>query len=96
MLAQKAKWSVHIAKVSCAESIEIIAKARKKGVTLTCETAPFYFSLTEEAVLDYDTNKKMNPPLRTVKDRDAVRRGLVDGVIDVIASDHAPHTVAEK
>ncbi|HQO37338.1 MAG TPA: dihydroorotase [Candidatus Omnitrophota bacterium] len=96
MLAQKAKCSVHIAHVSCAESIEIIAKARKKGVTLTCETAPHYFSLTEEAVLDYDTNKKMNPPLRTVKDRDAVRRGLVDGVIDVIASDHAPHTVAEK
>ncbi|MDD4940686.1 MAG: dihydroorotase [Candidatus Omnitrophica bacterium] len=96
MLAQKAKCSVHIAHVSCAESIEIIAKARKKGVKVTCETAPHYFSLTEEAVLDYDTNKKMNPPLRTAKDRDAVRRGLVDGVIDVIASDHAPHTVAEK
>ncbi|HOU35760.1 MAG TPA: dihydroorotase [Candidatus Omnitrophota bacterium] len=95
-IAQRTKCSVHIAHISCAESVEIVAKAKKKGVKVTCETAPHYFSLTEEAVLDYDTNKKMNPPLRTAGDRDAVRQGLADGVIDVIASDHAPHTVAEK
>lgn len=95
-LAQKTKCSVHIAHVSCAESVELIARAKKKGVRVTCETAPHYFSLTEDAVLDYDTNKKMNPPLRAAKDRDAVRQGLIAGVIDVIASDHAPHTVAEK
>jgi dihydroorotase len=95
-LAEKAHASVHIAHVSCAESIEIIAQAKKKGVRVTCETAPHYFSLTEDAVLDYDSNKKMNPPLRSSKDRDAVRQGLIKGVIDAIASDHAPHTVAEK
>lgn len=95
-IAQKARCGVHIAHVSCAESVEIIAKAKKKGVRVTCETAPHYFSLTEEAVLDYDTNKKMNPPLRTAKDRDALRQGLAAGIIDAIASDHAPHTVAEK
>ena len=74
----------------------VIARAKKKGIKVTCETAPHYFSLTEEAVLDYDSNKKMNPPLRSLKDRDAVRQGLITGVIDCIASDHAPHTVAEK
>jgi dihydroorotase len=96
LLAEKSKCSVHIAHVSCAESVDTIARAKKRGVKVTCETAPHYFSLTEEAVLDYDTNKKMNPPLRSVKDRDAVRQGLISGVIDVIASDHAPHTIAEK
>ena len=95
-LAEKAHVSVHIAHVSCAESIEIIAQAKKKGVRVTCETAPHYFSLTEEAVLDYDSDKKMNPPLRSSKDRDAVQQGLIKGIIDVVASDHAPHTVAEK
>ncbi|MFA5099579.1 MAG: dihydroorotase, partial [Candidatus Omnitrophota bacterium] len=95
-IAEKAKCSVHIAHVSCAESVDVIARAKKKGIRVTCETAPHYFSLTEEAVLDYDTNKKMNPPLRSSKDRDAVIQGLISGTIDVIASDHAPHTVAEK
>jgi dihydroorotase len=95
-LAEKAKCSVHIAHVSCAESVEIIARARKKGVKVTCETAPHYFSLAEDAVLDYDTNKKMNPPLRSARDRAAIQQGLIKGTIDCIASDHAPHTVAEK
>jgi dihydroorotase len=63
---------------------------------LTAETAPHYFSITEEAVLHYDTNAKVHPPLRTAKDRDAVREGLADGTIDVIASDHAPHNSIEK
>ncbi|MFA6384406.1 MAG: dihydroorotase [Candidatus Omnitrophota bacterium] len=95
-LAEKAKCDVHIAHVSCAESVEIIARAKKKGVKVTCETAPHYFSLAEDAVLDYDSNKKMNPPLRSARDRAAVQQGLIKGIIDAIASDHAPHTVAEK
>ncbi len=95
-LAARAKSRVHIAHVSCAESVEIIAKAKKKGVKVTAETAPHYFSLTEEAVLGYDTNMKMNPPLRRREDLEAVKKGLRDGTIDAIASDHAPHTENEK
>jgi dihydroorotase len=95
-LAEKLKAPIHIAHVSCKESVEIIAKAKKKGVRVTCETAPHYFSLTEEAVLDYDTNMKMNPPLRGKADLEAIRVGLKNGIIDAIASDHAPHTENEK
>jgi len=95
-LAEKAKTSVHICHVSTAESVEIIAKAKKKGIKVTCETAPHYFSLTEEALLGYDTNKKMNPPLRSRKDLEAIKEGLAKGVIDAIASDHAPHSISDK
>jgi dihydroorotase len=76
--------------------VEIIARAKKKKFPVTAETAPHYFSLTEEAVGEYDTNKKMNPPLRCESDVAAIREGLRDGTIDVIASDHAPHTENEK
>lgn len=95
-LAKKAGARVHIAHVSCGESVEIIAKAKKNGSLITCETAPHYFSLSEEAVLGYDTNFKMNPPLRSKSDVEAIKQGLSDGTIDVIASDHAPHTENEK
>jgi len=95
-LAEKAKCPIHIAHVSCAESVEIIAQAKKNGVKITCETAPQYFSLSEDALCDYDTNKKMNPPLRGRKDLEAVKDGLAKGVIDVIASDHAPHAISDK
>jgi len=95
-LAEKTKCPVHIAHVSCAESVEIIAKAKKKGVKVSAETCPHYFTLTEESVLDYNTNMKMNPPLRSRQDLEAIRQGLKKGVIDVISSDHAPHTVSEK
>jgi dihydroorotase len=95
-LAEKAKCRLHIAHVSCAESVELIAKAKKKGLKVTCETAPHYFSFTEESLLDYDTNKKMNPPLRSRKDLEAVKDGLAKGIIDVIASDHAPHSISDK
>jgi dihydroorotase len=95
-LAQKANTAVHIAHVSCRESVEIIATAKKKGITVTCETAPHYFALTEDVLLGYDTNMKMNPPLRSREDLLAIKQGLRDGVIDVIASDHAPHTENEK
>ncbi|TBR18476.1 dihydroorotase [bacterium] len=95
-LAEKAKACVHIAHVSCRESVQIIAKAKKKGVNVTAETAPHYFSLTEDDVVNYDTNMKINPPLRGKEDVAAIKEGLKNGTIDVIASDHAPHTENEK
>ena len=87
---------VHIAHVSTAESVHAVRDAKKRGVKVTAETAPHYFTLTEKAVENYNTNAKMNPPLRTEKDRQAVRKGLADGTIDVIATDHAPHHTLEK
>jgi len=95
-LAAKCGASVHIAHVSCRESVGIIAAAKKKGVKVTCETAPHYFALTDEDIVDYDTNMKINPPLRTKKDVAAIKAGLKNMVIDAIASDHAPHTENEK
>ena len=95
-LAEKADARIHIAHVSCLESVEIIAKAKKKGIKVTCETAPHYFALTDEALLGYDPNMKMNPPLRRRSDMLAIQQGLKEGVIDAIASDHAPHTENEK
>lgn len=95
-LAQGTRARIHIAHVSCKESIEIIAAAKEKGIRVSAETAPHYFALSEECLLGYDTNMKMNPPLREVGDVAAVRQALKDGIIDVIASDHAPHTEHEK
>jgi len=95
-LARKTGARIHIAHVSCKESVDIIAEAKKQGVRVSAETAPHYFSLTEEAVWGYDTNMKMNPPLRTKEDMQAIKQGLRDGTIDAIASDHAPHTINEK
>jgi dihydroorotase len=87
---------LHIAHVSTSESVNAIREAKRKGIQVTAETAPHYFTLTDDAVSGYNTNAKMNPPLRTAKDRDAIREGLADGTIDVIATDHAPHSVIEK
>ena len=95
-LAKKAGAAIHIAHVSCRKSVELIAQAKKNGVKITCETAPHYFALSEEAVLGYDTFMKINPPLRSKDDVWAIREGLKNGVIDAIASDHAPHTENEK
>jgi len=95
-LAEKENGRVHIAHVSCKESVEIIATAKKKKIAVTAETAPHYFSLDETLLTDYNTNMKINPPLRTKADIEAIKQGLRDGVIDVIASDHAPHTENEK
>jgi dihydroorotase len=95
-LAAQAKSAVHIAHVSCYESVELIAQAKKKGVAVTAETAPHYFSLSEEALMAYETNMKMNPPLRGKDDVAAIKEGLKAGIIDCIASDHAPHTENEK
>jgi dihydroorotase len=95
-LARKVGVPLHIAHISCKESVEIIACAKKKNVLVTCETAPHYFCLDETLLTDYDTNLKINPPLRTKQDLEAIKQGLKNGVIDVIASDHAPHTENEK
>ena len=95
-LAEKAGARIHIAHVSCRESVDIIKKAKKRGVAVTAETAPHYFALTDECLATYDTNMKINPPLRTADDVRAIKEGLSDGTIDVIASDHAPHTDSEK
>ncbi len=95
-LAKRSSGRVHIAHVSCKESIDLIRKAKKAGVEVTAETAPHYFTLTEECCATYDTNTKMNPPLRTKDDVEAVKMALADGTIDAIATDHAPHTDSEK
>ncbi|HOQ06819.1 MAG TPA: dihydroorotase [Clostridiales bacterium] len=87
---------IHIAHVSTALSVELIRNAKKRGVRVTCETCPHYFSLTEEACMGYDTNAKVNPPLRTARDVQAVIEGIADGTIDIIATDHAPHHIDEK
>jgi dihydroorotase len=87
---------VHIAHVSCAGSVEAIKRAKSQGIRCTAETAPHYLALTDEDVGDYDTHFKMNPPLRSAQDRAAVRQGLSQGIIDLVATDHAPHSVLEK
>jgi dihydroorotase len=87
---------LHLAHISTKESINLIRQAKNRGCPVTAETAPHYFTLTEEAVREYNTNAKMNPPLRTQKDREALIEGIKDGTIDAIATDHAPHSVLEK
>jgi len=95
-LAQATGARLHITHVSCAESVEIIRKAKKEGVKISADVTPHHLSLTDEAVLAYDPNFKMNPPLRGKDDLSALRQGLKDATIDAIASDHAPHTENEK
>ena len=95
-LAELTEAHVHFCHISTRESVEAIREAKKRGVQVTCETAPHYFTLIDEDVKDYNTNFKMNPPLRSREDRQAIIEGLADGTIDMIASDHAPHSVIEK
>lgn len=95
-LAELTGQRVHIAHVSTAAATDLIRQAKARGVRVTAETTPHYFTLTEEAVAEYDTNAKMNPPLRTEADRQAIREGLRDGTFDAIATDHAPHSILEK
>jgi dihydroorotase len=96
MLAEFTGAHLHVAHVSTKGSIDIVRQAKKRGVNVTCEAAPHHFTLTDEAVRGYNTNAKMNPPLRSAADRDAVRQGLADGTVDAIATDHAPHHIDEK
>ncbi len=95
-LAELTGVPVHIAHVSTLESVRAIRDAKTLGIPVTAETAPHYFTLTDTHVIDYDTHAKMNPPLRSERDREAVQEALADGTIDAIASDHAPHSRLEK
>ncbi len=88
--------AVHFCHISTKESIDAIRQAKKRGVKVTCETAPHYFTLTDTDIKEPNANFKMNPPLRSEADKQAVIDGLIDGTIDLIASDHAPHSVDEK
>lgn len=87
---------LHVAHVSTAGSVELIRRAKAEGLPVTGEGAPHHFTLTDEACLNYDTHAKMCPPLRSEADREAVRRGLADGTLDCIATDHAPHAIVDK
>lgn len=96
LIAEATHTSVHIAHVSTRGSVELVRQAKARGVSVTCETCPHYFALTENAVDGFNTNAKMNPPLRTADDVEAIKDGLRDGTIDCIVTDHAPHHTDEK
>ena len=96
LIAEFTKTSVHIAHVSTAGSVQLIREARKRGLRVTAETAPHYFTLTDESLQSYDTNFKINPPLRGPDDLAAIKEGIADGTLDVIACDHAPHGRTDK
>lgn len=96
MLAEETQAAVHVCHISTAKGVEIVRRMKKKGVKITCETCPQYFTLTEDEVLEKGALARVNPPLRTEKDRKGIVAGLKDGTIDVIATDHAPHSVEEK
>jgi dihydroorotase len=96
MLAKHTGGRLHIQHVSTRGAVELIRRAKQDGVRVTAEATPHHFTLTDEAVTGYNTNAKMSPPLRSEEDRQAVVAGLADGTLDVIATDHAPHSVLEK
>ncbi len=96
MLAEYTKSKIHIAHVSTAGSLELIRRAKEKGIQVTAEVAPHHFTLTDEVISTFDANYKMNPPLRSQEHVEAMIIGLKDGTIDAIATDHAPHSIEEK
>ena len=96
ILARTANWKVHMQHLSCKEAVELIRQARKQGIPVTAEATPHHIALTDVEIKRFDTNYKMNPPLRSEEDRLAVIEGLRDGTITVIATDHAPHTETAK
>ena len=96
MLAKETGAHVHICHISTARGVDIVRQAKARGVRVTCETCPQYFTLTEEEVLRQGALARVNPPLRTQADVDGIRAGLADGAIDAIVTDHAPHTAEEK
>jgi len=96
LLAELTQSRLHIAHVSTAGSVALIREAKKRGVPVTAETAPHYFTLSEELITSFDPVYKVNPPLRSVEDIAAIKAGLADGTLDAIASDHAPHSSVEK
>jgi dihydroorotase len=99
LLSELTGSAFHVAHMSARASLRAVRKGKEAGIRVTCEVAPHHFTLTDEALgfpVSYDTNTKMNPPLREVADRDAMVSGIVDGSVDVIATDHAPHHYDEK
>jgi dihydroorotase len=96
LIAELTDWHIHCQHISSARSVQLLREAKKRGVKISGEACPHHFSLTDEAVKSYDTNFKMNPPLRSERDRQALIQGLGDGTIEIIASDHAPHCSYEK
>jgi dihydroorotase len=96
LLAETTDWWIHCQHISSARSVALVREAKKRGVKITAEACPHHFTLTDESCKTYDANFKMNPPLRTEADRQALLAGLADGTIDCIASDHAPHCNYEK
>jgi len=96
LMAEYTGGRVHIAHISTKKSVEMVREAKKKGIKVTAEVTPHHFTLTDDAVKTYDTNTKMNPPLRTKADIEEIIKGLKDGTLDCIASDHAPHSIEEK
>ncbi len=95
-LLQKTGGRLHVAHISSGGAVDLVRQAKAKGLPVTCEVAPHHFTLTEEACRNYDTNAKMSPPLRTDEDMELIKEGLRDGTIDMIATDHAPHDLADK
>ena len=96
MLAEETGAHVHICHISTAKAVDIVRRMKKRGIALTCETCPQYFTLTEDEVLTQGSMARVNPPLRTAKDIKGIIAGLKDGTIDAIATDHAPHSQEEK
>lgn len=96
LLAEATKGRLHVAHVSTAAGVELIRKAKERGASVTAEVTPHHLTLTDEALGSYDARFKMNPPLRTSEDLEALRAGLREGVLDAVATDHAPHSKAEK
>jgi len=96
LLTKMTGGRLHIAHVSTHGCVGMIRDAKKQKIRVTCEATPHHFTLTDAALVDYDTNMKMNPPLRSVADRKGIIEGLRDGTIDAIATDHAPHNSIEK
>jgi len=94
--SERVRAHLHVQHVSTARAMGLIREAKAEGLHVTCEVAPHHFTLTDEAIGDYDTNAKMNPPLRAETDRRAMIAGLMDGTVDCIATDHAPHATHEK
>jgi len=95
-LLEKTGGQLHVAHISSKNSVDLVRQAKSRGLSVTCEVAPHHFTLTDEAVRGYDTNTKMSPPLRTIDDVEAIKEGLRDGTIDIIATDHAPHDITDK
>lgn len=95
-LAEKTGAKVHIQHISTKRGVELVREAKARGLKVTCEVTPHHFTLTDESIVDQGSNAKMSPPLRTKEDVDGIKEGLLDGTIDAIATDHAPHTIEDK